>query len=82
MKKIMITGSQGQLGIDILPVLSYMYGSSNILATDILKKKNHHDEIPFEFLDVRDQKKFCQLATQFNPCMIIHFSALLSGSSE
>jgi len=33
--RVFITGANGQLGTDLLPILSKIYGSSNILATDV-----------------------------------------------
>ena len=52
------------------------------MATDIVKKKYHPDNINFEFLNCLESEKLIKLVKDFRPCMIINFSALLSGTSE
>ena len=81
LKRIMLTGAQGQLGQELLPILSQIYNPENILATD-LKKKNLPQNMPFEILDCLDQNKFQNMSKSFNPCLIIHLPTLLSGDAE
>ncbi len=82
LKKILVTGSQGQIGLSLLPVLSHVYGSENILATDLKKNMDHPKNIPYQDLDCLNESKFVNLSKEFNPCLIIHLSAILSGNAE
>lgn len=81
LKRIMLTGAQGQLGQELLPILSEIYSPTNILATDI-KKKNLPPLIPFEYLNCLDSEKFQKISKSFNPCLTIHLPTLLSGDTE
>lgn len=63
LKKILLTGSQGQLGIELLPYLKYIYGDNNIIATDIRKSSQHPENVQFEYLDVTDKNKYLQICS-------------------
>ena len=83
MKRIMITGALGQIGSELTLFLRKLYGSDQVLATDI--RRNDSEVVqtgPFELLDVMNRKGFYDRANQFQADTIIHLAALLSAAAE
>ncbi|MES9755408.1 L-threonine 3-dehydrogenase, partial [Priestia megaterium] len=83
MKKVLITGSLGQIGSELTMKMRGMYGSENIIATDI--RKTTSDVVtsgPFEILDVTDQTALFTIAKKHKVDTIIHLAALLSATAE
>ncbi|RLQ93422.1 L-threonine 3-dehydrogenase [Falsibacillus albus] len=83
MKKILVTGALGQIGSELVMKLRGVYGSDNVLATDI--RETDSDVVksgPFEILDVTDAERMHALAKQYEVDSIIHLAALLSATAE
>ncbi|MCM3194578.1 nucleoside-diphosphate-sugar epimerase [Priestia megaterium] len=83
MKKVLITGSLGQIGSELTTKMREIYGSENIIATDI--RKTTSDVVtsgPFEILDVTDQPALFTIAKKHKVDTIIHLAALLSATAE
>ncbi|PVE75072.1 L-threonine 3-dehydrogenase [Priestia megaterium] len=83
MKKVLITGSLGQIGSELTAKMREIYGSENIIATDI--RKTTSDVVtsgPFEILDVTDQTALFTIAKKHKVDTIIHLAALLSATAE
>ncbi len=83
MKKVLITGSLGQIGSELTTKMREIYGSENIIATDI--RKTTSDVVtsgPFEILDVTDQTALFTIAKKHKVDTIIHLAALLSATAE
>jgi nucleoside-diphosphate-sugar epimerase len=84
MKKILVTGSLGQIGSELVMKMRDTYGNDNIVATDIRKPEDHIvvQSGPFETLDVTDAKKMHEIAKRNNVDTIVHLAALLSAVAE
>lgn len=84
MRKILVTGSLGQIGSELIVHLRKIYGDSNVISTDIEKKDIPKviDGGPFELLDVLDGKKAADLCKKYKVNTIIHLAALLSAVAE
>lgn len=84
MKKILITGSLGQIGSELVPHLRKIYGADNVIATDIRRDENNKacTEGPFEIADVTDINRLSDLVNQYKPDTLIHMAALLSAVCE
>lgn len=84
MRKILVTGSLGQIGSELIVHLRKIYGDNNVIATDIEKKDIPKvlDGGPFELLDVLDGKKAVDLCKKYKVNTIIHLAALLSAVAE
>ncbi|EOA3903965.1 L-threonine 3-dehydrogenase [Bacillus cytotoxicus] len=83
MKKILVTGSLGQIGSELVMKLRDVYGTSNVIATDIREKDSEVVKSgPFEMLDVTDGQKLHDIAKRNGVDTIIHLAALLSATAE
>jgi len=84
MKKIMITGSLGQIGSELTKRLREDYGVDNVIATDIRHDAGNPvvEEGHFEILDVMDRDKMVEVAKRYEVDTLIHLAALLSATAE
>jgi nucleoside-diphosphate-sugar epimerase len=84
MKKILITGCLGQIGSELTHRLRVMYGTENVIATDI----RHIEGNPvieggiFEILDVMDYEAMLDLCKKYEVDTLMHLAALLSAVGE
>lgn len=83
MKKILVTGSQGQIGSELVSHLRDRYGSSNVIASGRRKKNGSiADQGPFELLDVTDREKTEAVVRNNKVNTIYHLASLLSATGE
>ncbi|MDM5225724.1 L-threonine 3-dehydrogenase [Cytobacillus sp. NJ13] len=83
MKRIMITGALGQIGSELTLKLREIYGTDNVIATDIRKNESEAAHSgPFEMVDVTDAKSMLDTAKKYNVDTVIHMAALLSATAE
>ena len=83
MKRIIITGALGQIGVELTSKLREIYGTDNVLPTDV--KAPTQPELankPFEIVDVRDHERLAQVVQTFKPDTIMHMASLLSATAE
>ena len=84
MKKILVTGSLGQIGSELTMHMRNIYGNDNVIATDIRRIDGMPavESGPFEILDVLDAKSTADMAKKHGVDTIIHLAALLSAVAE
>lgn len=84
MKKILVTGALGQIGSELVIKMREIYGSNNVIATDLNNPKDPAmlQSGPFEILDVTDSENFLAIAKKYKVDTIIHLAALLSATAE
>lgn len=82
MKKILVTGSSGQIGSELVSELRKIYGTEQVIGTDIKLSKNNLELGPFEYLDVTDSLRFYEIVKKNKVDTIIHLAALLSATAE
>ena len=83
MTNILITGSSGQIGSELIDYLLASY-DGQIIATDIKKVENFKADgrVKFETLDIRDWTKLYGLIDQYQISEIYHLASILSASGE
>ena len=83
MSKILVIGSSGQIGIDLVLELRRLHGISNVIATDIKEPcPTIIKDGPFYQLDVLDHSKLLELIEKENISQVYLLAALLSAVAE
>lgn len=79
MKRILVTGANGQIGSELVSYLRLLYGDQEVIATDISLE---NCSSPMEVLDVLDYEKFKNICEQYQVDTLIHLAAILSVNAE
>ncbi|WML44472.1 L-threonine 3-dehydrogenase [Neobacillus sp. PS3-40] len=83
MKRILITGALGQIGSELTMKLRDIYGTDNVIATDLKKNNSEAAENgPFEVVDVTDLNNMIEVAKKYKVDTVMHLAALLSATAE
>jgi nucleoside-diphosphate-sugar epimerase len=84
MKRILVTGSVGQIGSELTLALRERFGAENVVATgrktppsDALKNSG-----PFYFIDVANRDTLEEVVRKHNIDTIVHMAAILSAVGE
>ena len=78
--KILIVGSQGQIGLELTQELRAIYGNDNVIASDL--KAPEQSNGPFETLDVMDKNRLDEIFKKHNVTQVYLLAALLSATAE
>ncbi|MGD2295976.1 MAG: NAD-dependent epimerase/dehydratase family protein [Candidatus Aminicenantes bacterium] len=83
-KKIMVTGSVGQIGSELTMLLREKYGNDNVLATGHKTQPTPElrDSGPFEFINVAKKETIEEVVKKYKIDTIYHMSAILSAVGE
>ncbi len=84
MKKILVIGSAGQIGSELVIMLRNIYGNEQVIATDKCSdagKKLTENGI-FEILDITDRMALEDICNKFQITHIINLAAILSAIGE
>lgn len=84
MKKILVTGGLGQIGSELTMHLRSIYGTDNVVASD-LKKEGPAKVIeagPFEIINVLNANQIADTVKKYNVDTVIHLAAILSAVGE
>lgn len=83
MERVLVIGSSGQIGSELVLALRKKFGNSNVFATDI---KQPPEEIrnggPFQILDVLDYKNLLHFLVRHKITQVYNLAAVLSGNAE
>lgn len=84
MRKILVTGALGQIGSELTMYLRKIYGSENVIASDLRKVEGSKvlEAGPFESINVLDSQQIAGAVTKHNVNSIVHLAALLSATGE
>jgi threonine 3-dehydrogenase len=80
-KRILMTGAQGQVGCTLLPIFNRLYGRDNIFCTDISDARKL-DTPNFVVANILEKDKIEKMIQDFKPDTIYHLSSILSAGGE
>ncbi len=80
--KILIIGSNGQIGSVLTKTLRLHLGHDNVIASDLHLPTDGNNYLPFEILDPTDAAKLAYIVERYRITHIYHLSAIMSGKSE
>lgn len=81
--KVLVIGSSGQIGSELVSELRSNYGDSNVIASDIVaSNQTILDSGPFEILDVTDSKKLYEIVKKYEVTHVYLLAAVLSANAE
>jgi nucleoside-diphosphate-sugar epimerase len=78
-RKILVTGSSGQIGSELVSALRDRYGTKNVVACDI---KPFTEDGPFELADVTDGQRLNAIVRKHRIGSIYHLVSILSATGE
>ncbi len=81
MRKILVTGAQGQIGSELVPALRQRHGAEAVVAT-FHRKRPESDEGLVEHLDSTDARQLGDLLDRHGIGTIYHLAAMLSATGE
>ena len=81
--KVLVIGSSGQIGSELVAELRSNYGDSNVIASDIVaSNQTIIDSGPFEILDVTDSNKLHEIVKKYDVTHVYLLAAILSANAE
>ena len=82
-ERILIIGSSGQIGTELVMELRKMYGNENVIASDIRPScKEVMESGPFEELDIMNQALLISIVKKYKVTQVYLLAALLSATAE
>jgi nucleoside-diphosphate-sugar epimerase len=83
MERILVIGSSGQIGSELVLALRKIHGGENVFATDIkYPSKEVGSTGPFQILDVLDFNNLLHFVVRYKITQIYNLAAVLSGNAE
>ena len=83
MKKILIVGSGGQIGTELVKKLRRTYGNENVVASDLRPLTGEIVENgPFERIDSTQIMQIVDVVKRYNIDTIYNLAAILSATAE
>ncbi len=79
-RKILVTGSSGQIGSELVPVLRKQYGAQNVVACDI--RPSEETSGPFELADATNRESLESVIRKYHAGTVYHLVSILSANGE
>src|SRR6218665_1706915 len=80
-EKILVIGSSGQIGTELVQNLREIYGTDSVIASDV-KVTDQAKEGPFEVIDVMNPDGLLQVVKRHRVTQVYLLAALLSATAE
>jgi len=83
-KRVLITGSEGQIGTELTVALRRRYGAESVVASDLRAPQAPEGDGggPFVQLDVTDRDRLRETCERHGVDVIVHMAAILSAKGE
>ena len=82
-EKILVLGSSGQIGTDLVETLRSNYGTDNVIASDLRQPSAERlAQGPFETLNALDAKAAFEVIKKHGVTQVYHLVAMLSATAE
>ncbi|MDF1674632.1 MAG: NAD-dependent epimerase/dehydratase family protein [Vicingaceae bacterium] len=78
---ILVIGSSGQIGTELVEELRKMYGNDKVVASDI-KTPQQEQSGPFEILDILNKEQLLAIVKKYQVTQVYLLAALLSATAE
>lgn len=82
MKKILVTGANGQIGSDLVSLMRTRHGNEHVIGADLELPKNTQLAGPHVVMDVTDRDQVEALIATENIDAVFHLASLLSAKGE
>ena len=82
MKKILVIGSSGQIGTELVIELRKRFGNDSVIASDVQPPKADLGKGPFEILDVLDKNRLVEVIQKHQIKEVYLLAALSSATAE
>lgn len=82
MQKILVIGANGQLGTELTGSLRRIFGTENVIASDLRAAADPEIAGPYEQLDVMDRSRLQEIISKHEIRQIYHLAAILSARGE
>lgn len=79
---ILVTGSRGQLGSELVPYLEARYPQYQIVSSDLAEHPQGSGDSVYTPLDVTNYTQLVNIIKTYNVIHIYHLAAILSGKGE
>lgn len=78
---ILVIGSSGQIGTELVEELRKMYGNDKVVASDI-KMPQQEQSGPFEIVDILNKEQLLAIVKKYQVTQVYLLAALLSATAE
>ncbi len=79
--RVLVIGSSGQIGTELVEELRNLYGDDNVVASDI-REPQIEQTGPFEILDILNKVQLLEIVEKYNIKEVYLLAALLSATAE
>ena len=79
--KVLVIGSSGQIGTELVEELRKKYGNENVVASDIREPQISQNG-PFEILDILNKSQLLEIVEKYNIKQVYLLAAMLSATAE
>lgn len=81
-ERIIIIGSNGQIGTELALALRLQYGNDRVITADIREPYHNYQNRLFEIVDVLNRKYLHILFSKYRPTQVYLLAAMLSATGE
>ena len=81
-ERILVIGSSGQIGTELVTELRKIYGGDHVIASDLNRPASFEVDGPFEELDILNKEGFHDIVKKYGVTQVYLLAALLSATAE